>query len=254
VGRTTKLARETFVTSRLLDFCSEKELSAQTGHRKSEWPLVAVKELLDNSIDACEDSGIDPVVVVHVDEFGLSVSDNGPGIPEETIKAVLDFDVRVSSRDAYVSPTRGAQGNALKTLVMMPYVLDGTQGRVEIESRGTRHEISVSVDQVRQRPSLSRRPHSDSKVKTGSSVRLRWPDSSSSILAEAKERFLQITDDYIFFNPHLSLTVNWFGELCTHSQAFLSGWPKWRPSESDERALVRAGAPGTLDWCLHHQR
>jgi DNA topoisomerase VI subunit B len=229
--RAGKLVRETFVTSRLLDFCSEKELSAQTGHRKSEWPLVALKELLDNSVDACEDAGIDPVIVVHVDESGITVSDNGPGIPAETVKSVLNFDVRVSSRDAYVSPTRGAQGNALKTLVMVPYVLDGTQGSVEIESQGIRHEISVSVDQVRQRPSLSHRPLPNQKVKSGTAIRLRWPDSSSSILKDAETRFLQIAEDYIFLNPHLSLTVNWYGQICSQTNAFTPGWPKWRPSD-----------------------
>jgi DNA topoisomerase VI subunit B len=229
--RAVKLERETFVTSRLLDFCSEKELSAQTGHRKAEWPLVALKELLDNSIDACEDKGIDPVVTIQVDEHGLSVSDNGPGIPTETVKGVLDFTVRVSSRDAYVSPTRGAQGNALKTLVMMPYVLDGTAGSVEIESRGTRHEITVGVDQVRQHPSVSHRTLPVGRVKTGTCVRLLWPDSSSSILKEAKARFLQIAEDYIFLNPHLGLTVSWFGEICTQTKAFASAWPKWHPSD-----------------------
>ena len=39
-----RLVRETFRTSRLLDFCSEKELQAQTGHEMADWPLVIVKE------------------------------------------------------------------------------------------------------------------------------------------------------------------------------------------------------------------
>jgi hypothetical protein len=37
----TTLKRETFRTSRELDFFSEKELVAQTGHGVDEWPLVA---------------------------------------------------------------------------------------------------------------------------------------------------------------------------------------------------------------------
>jgi hypothetical protein len=43
------LGRTTFRTSRLLDFCSRKELIAQTGHREVQWPLVALKELVDNA-------------------------------------------------------------------------------------------------------------------------------------------------------------------------------------------------------------
>ena len=51
--RGPRLQRETFRTSRLLDFCSEKELVAQTGHRPAQWPLVVLKELVDNAMDAC---------------------------------------------------------------------------------------------------------------------------------------------------------------------------------------------------------
>jgi hypothetical protein len=36
------LERATFRTSRLLDFASEKELAAQTGHRREAWPLVTL--------------------------------------------------------------------------------------------------------------------------------------------------------------------------------------------------------------------
>jgi DNA topoisomerase VI subunit B len=70
---------------------------------------VGPKELVDNAIDACEEARIALVVSVKVDGTGISVEDNGPGIPAETIKNVLDFSVRVSSREAYVSPTRGAR-------------------------------------------------------------------------------------------------------------------------------------------------
>jgi hypothetical protein len=48
------LKRETFTTSRLLDFFSEKELIAQVGHPVRDWPLMVVKELIDNALDACE--------------------------------------------------------------------------------------------------------------------------------------------------------------------------------------------------------
>jgi hypothetical protein len=60
------LNREIFKTSRLLEFCSEKELVNQTGHSVEQWPLVILKELADNAIDACEEAGIAPVMKVTV--------------------------------------------------------------------------------------------------------------------------------------------------------------------------------------------
>ena len=51
-----------------------------------------------------------PEIAISVDDRGLTVQDNGPGIPPEVVAGILDFAVRVSSREAYVSPCRGAQG------------------------------------------------------------------------------------------------------------------------------------------------
>src|SRR5918992_5043037 len=98
---TPTLRRETFRTSRLLDFCSEKELVAQIGHQRDDWPLVILKELVDNAVDACEEAGIAPAVEVTVDADGIAVRDNGPGLPAKVVEDVLDFNIRVSSREAY---------------------------------------------------------------------------------------------------------------------------------------------------------
>jgi hypothetical protein len=61
-----KLERTAFRTSRLLDFASAKELTAQTGHPPEDWPLVVVKELIDNALDACEEAGLAPEIAVRV--------------------------------------------------------------------------------------------------------------------------------------------------------------------------------------------
>lgn len=88
------------------------------------------------------------------------MTDNGPGLPASTIKGVLDYTVRVSSREAYVAPDRGAQGNALKTLVAMPFVLNGERGQVDITTGGQRHEIVFRVDPIRQEPKIEKTVHS----------------------------------------------------------------------------------------------
>ena len=246
-AQTARLRRETFRTSRLLDFASEKELIAQTGHQPAQWPLVVLKELIDNALDACEESGIAPDIVIAVNEAGIRVTDNGPGIPAKTIEGVLDFTVRVSSREAYVSPTRGAQGNALKTIIAMPFVL-GQEGAVEIEARGVRHLIYLEVDDVRQEP-VVHHGQEKSAVKVGTVVRVPWSskadegEDADEGLSEdeggedlprsnqdAKVRFLQIAADYIWLNPHLSLTIDWFGERISIN-ATDPGWSKWKPSD-----------------------
>jgi len=224
-----KLERTVITTSRLMDFCSEKELVAQTGHQKAAWPLVILKELLDNALDGCEDKSIAPVIDVEVSKSGIEVRDNGAGIPTRTVQRILDFSVRVSSREAYIAPDRGAQGNALKTLVMMPFVLSGDKtGRTEITSKGIKHVINVKVDAIRQEPVID---HQKAKinefVRNGTSVRLFIP---WCFVADAKTRFLQIADDYTFLNPHLTLNMNWMGER-NRTEAIDPDWVKWRPNE-----------------------
>jgi hypothetical protein len=56
------------------------------------------------------------------------------------VEKVLDYNVRVSDKAVYRSPTRGAQGNALKTVIGIPYAL-GRKESVNIVGHGVRHKI-----------------------------------------------------------------------------------------------------------------
>ena len=171
-----KIERVAFTTSRLMEFCTEKELVAQTGHESGKWPLVVIKELVDNGIDACEEAGIAPVIKVTITTGGkrkptrIVIEDNGPGIPAETVTGLINYNIRISSREAYISPTRGRQGNALKTILPMAYVLGSeSKGETWIEARGLKHRIQFSVNQIKQEP-IVKNIKSRSRVRTGTRV------------------------------------------------------------------------------------
>jgi len=228
------LKRTAFSTSRLLDFVSEKELTLQCGYGLHDWALVVVKELVDNALDACEEQGIAPEITVTIDEASITVSDNGMGIPPDVVDRLLDFSIRVSSREAYIAPDRGAQGNALKTIVAMPFVIDGEEGRVDICGGGILNEIAFSVDRIAQRPvaDVTR------SEKNGSFVRVNWPAVTSSFDHPDGRPFLQERDGthlgwlaqgFAFLNPHLTLTINSFGKTWTFEVTDPT-WAKWRPS------------------------
>src|SRR5262249_37667549 len=104
----------------------------------------------------------------------LVVRDNGPGLSQELVSKILDYSSRTSTKSHYVSPTRGQLGNALKCAVAAPFVVDGTRGRVEVSSLGCRHVITVSLDQLEQRPviEVAQQPGA---IKTGTELRLHWP-------------------------------------------------------------------------------
>lgn len=220
-----------FRTSRLLDFVGQRELVAQIGHSVNEWPLVVLKELVDNTIDACEEADAAPHLKIEVStaKRTIRIADNGPGITSETIGDILDYRVRVSSREAYVSPTRGAQGNALKTILAMGFALSGESGETMIESRGVAHRIVFCADRIRQEPRIDR-TESESLVKSGTSITVCWPESACSMLEDSKERFLQIARDFTWVNPHLRLSLRWDSES-NSVQTSNPAWEKWRPSD-----------------------
>jgi len=146
----TKLQRTTFEASRAAEYFDARQLSALTGVPREMFLSVCLKELADNALDSCETAAVAPEVSVTVEyQEGelcrLAISDNGPGMPSELIEKILDYNVRVSDKMAYRSPTRGAQGNALKTIIGIPYSL-GSHEPLVISARGVRHTIRPWVD------------------------------------------------------------------------------------------------------------
>ena len=171
-----KLTRVAFAVSRLMEFCNKRELQNQTGHSVYDWPLVVTKELFDNALDACEEAEVAPDITVIVEQDRIIVQDNANGIDAKTIESILDYAIRVSSREAYVSPTRGSQGNALKTILAMGYVLQGAAsdaaGVTTIETSGVAHRIEFRVRSHRQ-------PAEDHPYDGAVADRRRQPDSRS---------------------------------------------------------------------------
>ena len=229
------LTRSAFTTSRTMDFFSETQLEKELGHGRSQWPCVIIKELIDNSLDACEEHGIAPEIDVTCDGSSIEVSDNGGGIPEDVVVRMLDFTSRTSSRAEYVAPDRGAQGNALKTLIGIAHVLGG---RLVIESRGVSHQINVAVDSIRQDPSI-RHVTFRSHRTTGTSVRIDdWPQSESDYWLMGTggnevdfSRIWWLMFGFAAVNPHLAINLNWFGELRFEHVASNPSWQKWKPCQ-----------------------
>jgi len=62
----TELKREAFTTSRLMEFFSAKELIMQIGLPQPRWAIALLKEMIDNSLDACEGTGVPPEISITV--------------------------------------------------------------------------------------------------------------------------------------------------------------------------------------------
>jgi hypothetical protein len=251
-----RIERVAFTTSRLMEFCTEKELVAQTGHQSYEWPRVITKELVDNGIDACEEAEVAPSIKVTITTghaksrrraakpTRIVFEDNGPGIPPETIAGIIDYNVRVSSREAYISPTRGRQGNALKSILPMAYVLGGEgKGETWIEARGLKHRIQFSVNQIKQEPIIGHTT-TRSTVTTGTRITVFRPakatveyqdEDDDTQLGEATFQTDVIKDllsEFIWVNPHLTLLFRANDKTILEHTATNPGWSKYRACDA----------------------
>jgi hypothetical protein len=138
-----------FSFSRAKEYFDVRELQTMTGQPVERFPDVILKELLDNGADAVESAGRPPSISIRLIPRGrllfVLVRDNGHGIAPDTVTRVLDFNTRTSDKAAYRAPTRGAQGNALKTVLGIPAAL-GVRAPVYVEARGVRHRIEAGLD------------------------------------------------------------------------------------------------------------
>ena len=227
--------RTAHVTSRLMDYFTEPELEKQIGHQRPFWPLALLKELIDNSLDACETTDRAPEIAVTVEPDCFSVADNGPGIPAVTIRQSADYAVRVSSKRYYVGPTRGQLGNALKCLWAAPFVATG-MGHVIVEAQEERHTISVGTNQLRGEPEVALTGECAPEVKIGSQLSIAWQDSASLLRGRYySDSYLRLLSaksllaDYALVNPHATFTVSMLDDAAHIYPATDTAYPKWRP-------------------------
>ncbi len=193
--------RTMFETPMVEEFFTQKGLTAQAGQGRDNFGSVVIKELVDNAIDAAEYAGVSPVIEINVKSgLGLhiiSVTDNGNGISGDTIDRILNFQTRTSDKAAYRTPSRGAQGNSLKTLIGMPCAL-GIDAPVTIESLGIKHSIKARLDPA----GKLRIDHqkADSCILSGTVVSVPIPYSVNVDPVKWARGFS-------LFNPHASFSV-----------------------------------------------
>ena len=200
------MKREVFSITTSEAYTSVGGLLAQTGQDRKHWRHVALKELIDNALDAAESAGIAPAVLVEITEsptgLTLAVTDNGSGIPADVVARLADFTAFISDKAAYRAPLRGAQGNAIKTLLGMPVALsDDRRSTTEIIACGVRHRLRVQASPT----GAVRCEHSTEATDAATGTRL------SIAIPGAVDRFNWQPDRwviaYALFNPHAQLQI-----------------------------------------------
>ena len=212
---------------------------SQTGQPEDRFGDVVVKELLDNALDACETAGVQPDITVTTETAGgvlqVTVTDNGSGIPPEVVARILDYSTLTSDKALYRSPCRGAQGNALKTIIGIRNAL-GVDEPVVIEVRGVRHVITVGLDAA---------GHAAVVHVTEASPRTEGTSVSVPLPASMELDAAGWVRGYALVNPHASFTLaehahDHDGEdLETYKAAAADGWRKPMPTDPTSMVVRR---------------
>ena len=116
--------------------------------------ITAVKEAVDNSLDACEEARILPDITIEIqrvpkkkDHLILIAKDNGPGIPQKSIENVFGK-LLYGSRFHAIRQSRGQQGIGITGVVMYSQLTTGKQTYVKskISSESTAIEVNLGID------------------------------------------------------------------------------------------------------------
>ncbi len=124
--------------------------------------ITAVKEGVDNSLDACEQAGILPELKVEIgslgkDELSIAIEDNGPGIIEENVPNVFGR-LLYGSRFGSGKQSRGQQGIGISAAIMYGQLTTGRSATVctRISEEHLASRITMKLDTRNNRGNVER--------------------------------------------------------------------------------------------------
>jgi DNA topoisomerase-6 subunit B len=122
--------------------------------------LTAVKEAVDNSLDACEEAGIVPEIWVHLESTGanrykVGVQDNGPGIVKKQIPLIFGK-LLYGSKFHRLRMSRGQQGIGISAAGMYGMLTTGKPVKIisMTSPRKPAHYFEIQIDTKRNQPEI----------------------------------------------------------------------------------------------------
>ncbi len=136
--------------------------------------LTAVREAVDNALDACEEARIFPDVTVEITEvepaaqpngptrYKVRIEDNGPGIPKEEIGKIF-AKLLYGSKFHRLKQSRGQQGIGISAAVMYGQMTTGEPSIVVSKMKGGRPQrVELFIDTAKNAPKFERQGVDDS--------------------------------------------------------------------------------------------
>jgi len=183
--------------------------------------LTCVKEAVDNALDACEEAGILPDVVVRLEPVGgngdptppasqasrfrITVTDNGPGIVRQQIPPIF-AKLLYGSKFHRLRMSRGQQGIGISAAGMYGQLTTGKPVQIisRTSARTPAHFFEVQIDTKKNEPRILEKKQIAWEAPRGTQVTLevegRYQKGRASV-----DEYLEQT---IIANPHVRLTYH----------------------------------------------
>src|SRR5881296_3904569 len=180
--------------------------------------LTCVKEAVDNALDACEEAGILPDVVVKVEavangeapppasqasRFRITVTDNGPGIVRQQIPPIF-AKLLYGSKFHRLRMSRGQQGIGISAAGMYGQLTTGKPVRIIslTNARAPAHYFEVQIDTKKNEPLILEKKQIDWESPRGTQVTMEVEGRYQKGRASVDE----YVEQTIIANPHVKMT------------------------------------------------
>ncbi|MBU1854525.1 MAG: DNA topoisomerase VI subunit B, partial [Nanoarchaeota archaeon] len=177
--------------------------------------LTTIKEAVDNSLDACDESGILPEIEVVMTDMGnerfrISIEDNGPGIVKQQIPKIF-AKLLYGSKFHSLRQSRGQQGIGISASVMYGQLTTGRAARItsKIGTGHPAHYYELKINTQKNTPEIVKDETKEWNKNHGTKIEI---DLEGSYLKGS-----QSVDEYLkqtaIINPHTTIIyVNPKGE------------------------------------------
>ena len=188
--------------------------------------ITAVKEGVDNSLDACEQAGILPDLIIKIknqgkDELSISIEDNGPGIIEENVPNVFGR-LLYGSRFGSGKQSRGQQGIGISAAIMYGQLTTGrsavictriskdhlaTKITMKLDTRNNRGNVErkedfIWKDELQEANEDGIHPEKEHGTKVSFSIKGRYREARPSVLEYIKSTsIVNPHAKVVFINP-----------------------------------------------------
>ncbi len=175
---------------------------------KSRSIVTAVKEAVDNALDASEEAGILPEISVEITKEGkyyrLVVEDNGPGIAKSSVKNVFGK-LLYGSRFHSNRQTRGQQGIGISAAVLYSQKTSGKPAKIKTKTGEDNQAqyLELIIDTDTNEPDIRVDKDIDWDEKNhGTRVELEMEASM-----RGRKQLLEYIRDTAIVNPHATISL-----------------------------------------------